>query len=147
MAKVLSTEDQDLSGKSIRSSRNTVYSDIDLSLAKNTTTNDIFKKKDAAAVKQAVLNLIQTGRFEKPFRPSFGANIANQLFEWSIEETASDLEDQIKSSIERFEPRAKIRQLIVKSNTERNTLSVFLEFQILNTSEIVSFETSLSRLR
>jgi|TARA_R110000803_G_scaffold46198_4_gene96981 phage baseplate assembly protein W len=147
MAKVLSTEDQDLSGKSIRSSRNTVYSDIDLSLAKNTTTNDIFKKKDAAAVKQAVLNLIQTGRFEKPFRPSFGANIANQLFELSIEETASDLEDQIKSSIERFEPRAKIRQLIVKSNTERNTLSVFLEFQILNTSEIVSFETSLSRLR
>jgi phage baseplate assembly protein W len=147
MAKVLSTEDQDLSGKSIRTTRNRVYKDIDLSLAKNTTTNDIFKKTDAAAVKQAIMNLIQTGRFEKPFRPSFGANIANQLFELSVDETAIDLENQIKTSIERYEPRAKVRQLTVISNTDRNTMSVFLEFQVLNTSEIVSFETSLSRLR
>jgi phage baseplate assembly protein W len=147
MAKVLSTEDQDLSGKSIRTTRNRVYKDIDLSLVKNTSTNDIFKKTDAAAVKQAISNLIQTGRFEKPFRPSFGANITNQLFELSTDETAADLQDQIKTSIERFEPRAKIRELIVNSNTDRNSLSVYLEFQVLNTSEIVSFETSLSRLR
>jgi len=147
MAKVLSTEDQELSGKSITTTRNRVYKDIDLSLAKNTTTNDIFKKQDAAAVKQAVMNLIQTGRFEKPFRPSFGANITNQLFELSASETATDLEYQIKTSIERFEPRAKVRELIVNSNPDRNYISVFLEFQILNTSEIVSFETSLSRLR
>jgi len=147
MAKVLSTEDQDLSGKSIRTVRNRTYSDVDLSFVKNTTTNDIFKKTDAAAVKQAVMNLVQTGRFEKPFRPSFGANIANQLFELSEDETASNLQDQIKTSIQRFEPRAKIRNLIVNTNNDRNSISVFLEFQILNTSEIVSFETSLSRLR
>ena len=60
MAKVLSTEDQDLSGKSIRTTRNRVYKDIDLSLVKKTSTNDIFKKTDAAAVKQAISNLIQT---------------------------------------------------------------------------------------
>jgi len=69
MAKILSTEDKDLQNSALTTSRSRVYSDIDLSFAVNTSTGDIFKKKDAAAVKQSVKNILQTNRFEKPFKP------------------------------------------------------------------------------
>jgi phage baseplate assembly protein W len=147
MAKVLSTEDGDLTGKSIRTSRTTDYIDIDLSFAKNTSTGDIFKKKDASAVKQSISNLLQTNRFEKPFSPEFGGNILGQIFELAVSDTGIEIEDQIRTTIARYEPRAKILSLNVISNVDQNSLFVQLEFQVVNTSEIVSFETTLSRLR
>jgi len=147
MAKVLSKDDKDLGSKSIRTTRSKLYTDIDLTLAKNSSTGDIFRKKDAASVKQAVMNLVQTSRFEKPFKPGFGADITNQLFELANAETGIEIENQIRNSLERFEPRAVIRELLVKSNSDQNSINVFLEFQVVNTNEIVSFETTLSRLR
>ena len=57
--RVLSKEDGNLNSVSIVTSRNRVYLDIDLLFDVN-SNGEIFKKRDAAAVKQAVKNLIQT---------------------------------------------------------------------------------------
>ena len=60
MARAYSTEDTNLS-KSLISSRGTDYKDIDLAFAAK-PAGDVFKKTDAAAVKQAVKNLLLTNR-------------------------------------------------------------------------------------
>ena len=147
MAKILSTEDKDLQNSALTTSRSRVYSDIDLSFAVNTSTGDIFKKKDAAAVKQSVKNILQTNRFEKPFKPDFGADIRGLLFELADDDSEDDLKEQIRGAINRFEPRANIQKLEVKFTVDQNTVRVKLEFKILSIDETVSLETTVSRLR
>ena len=147
MASILSTEDVNLQGRSLLASRERLYSDIDLTFSRNVNTGDIFKKKDAAAVKQAVKNLLQCNRFEKPFRPDFGADLRGMLFELAIEDTEQDLIDQVQGAIERYEPRVQINDLDLRLNLDQNSLAVRIEFEVLNTDENIVLETTVSRLR
>lgn len=137
MAKVFSSEDANLD-TSIRVTRKRLYSDIDLSLNSNIISQegkgDIYKKTDAAAVKQAIKNLLMTNRFEKPYRPAFGANLGSKLFELIDETSGNEIIDLIKITIERYEPRAKILNIKVFSNPDNYSLSVTLEFRIINTN-------------
>lgn len=137
MAKVFSSEDANLD-TSVRVTRKRLYSDIDLSLNANIISEeglgDIYKKTDAAAVKQAIKNLLMTNRFEKPYRPAFGANLGSKLFELIDETSGNEVIDLIKATIERYEPRAKILNIRVFSNPDNYSLSVTLEFRIINTN-------------
>ena len=65
----------DLGTNNVSVSRKVQYKDIDLTLAVKPTSGDVYKKLDAASVKQAVKNLIMTNELEKPFRPNNGANL------------------------------------------------------------------------
>lgn len=144
--RVLSAEDGSLNSVSIITSRNRAYLDIDLLFDVN-SNGEIFKKRDAAAVKQAVKNLVQTNFYEKPFLPFFGANIRDLLFELAYDDTASEIRDNIISAIQTYEPRARVRNVSVSSQPDLNSLSVTIEFQIINTGETVTFTTSITRLR
>ena len=64
--RVLSTEDGNLQKSTLISSRAVDYLDIDLTFAKR-PSGDIYKKKDAAAVKQSIKNLLLTDFYEKPW--------------------------------------------------------------------------------
>jgi phage baseplate assembly protein W len=144
--KILSREDGNLSGSTLIGSRSQEYGDIDLTF-NNKPSGDIFKKSAAGAVKQAVKNLLLTNFNEKPFRPNFGGDLNNLLFELADEDIDYDVEEQIIRAVENFEPRAKI--LKVESNTQldRNELKVKVTFLVKNLNEVVEFETALSRLR
>ena len=63
--RVLSREDNNLTS-SIITARKVQYKDIDLSFTAK-PNGELYTKRDAAAVKQAVKNLILTNHFEKPF--------------------------------------------------------------------------------
>ena len=66
--RAFSIEDGNLASKTILTSRTKSSEDIDLSFAAK-PSGDVFKKTDAAAVKQAVKNLLLTNFSEKPFLP------------------------------------------------------------------------------
>jgi phage baseplate assembly protein W len=144
--RVLSREDGNLSVSTIITSRAQDYRDIDLLFAAK-PNGEIYKKRDAAAVKQAVKNLILTNYYEKPFEPFYGGNIRALLFELADSEIEDDVKDQISRAIGIYEPRALVRNIFVNWQEERNSLTVTLEFQVVNTEEVVTFTTSLSRLR
>ena len=59
MARQFAVEDGNLQTRSIVTSRTVNYKDVDLTFSKK-ANNDIFKKEDAAAVKQAVKNILMT---------------------------------------------------------------------------------------
>lgn len=140
-------EDTNLQTATIATSRVRQYKDIDLSFTAK-PSGEIFKKTDAAAVKQAVKTLLLTNRLEKPFRPNFGGDIRNDLFELADNFTiAPILREKIITSIERFEPRAEITDVRVSALPDNNAIDATIEFRIVNTEEIVSFTTTLSRLR
>lgn len=145
MARILSIEDGNLSS-SILTSRDKLYSDIDL-LFERRPSGDIYRKTDADAVKQSVKNIVSTNRYEKPFEIFYGANITGMLFELAEVGMATHIEDQIKSALEQYEPRAKILNIDVNSNPDRNSLQVRLLFRIISTEQEVELETTVSRLR
>lgn len=144
--RVLSKEDGNLNTISIVTTRSKAYKDIDLSFTAK-PNGEIYKKTDAAAVKQAVKNLIQTNFYEKPFLPFFGGNIRDFLFELAYDDVGEDIRENVISAIETYEPRARVLEVSAKAQPDQNSLSVTVEFQVINTKEIVTLTTSISRLR
>jgi len=144
--KVLSTEDGNLQKTSLVSSRSVDYLDIDLTFNKR-PVGDVYKKKDAAAVKQAIKNLLLTDFYEKPFQPFFGANLRGMLFELADEETEEEVRENIVNAIQFYEPRVTIEDISVNILPDQNDMRVSVVFKIINTQEIVTFTTNLSRLR
>ena len=146
MARQLSIEDTNLSTSSISGFRNRLYSDIDLTLAVK-QNGDIYKKTDAAAVKQAVKNLVSTNYFEKPFQPNFGGNIRAYLFDLADDDTAEEIELTIASAITRYESRAKVMRVKAIPRPDYNSIEVTIVFRVISTSEEVTFTTVMARLR
>jgi len=144
--RVLSREDGNLSSASIITGRTTEYRDIDLSFRAK-PNGEIYNKKEAAAVKQAVKNLILTDYFEKPFEPFYGGNIRALLFELADEDIEDEVRENIIRAINSYEPRALIRDIQVDYQETRNSITITIEFQITRTEEVIVLQTSLSRLR
>ena len=145
MARAFSIEDGTLD-KSIVSSRNVAYKDIDLTFSPK-PAGDIFKKVDAAAVKQSVKNLLLTSRGEKPFNNFFGSNLNSALFGLDTEFDPEFVQNLIFDAITNHEPRARVLSVTVLLKPENNTLDTTVEFQVVNTKEIVTLDVSLARVR
>ena len=144
--RVLSNQDGKQETSAIITSRARAFKDIDLSFTAK-PNGELFTKKDASSVTQALKNLIQTNYFEKPFNPFFGANIRGMLFELVDEDSEEELAEQIVRAITNYEPRARLRHLDVDVEPDQNTIRVKIEYQVVNTEEVVTFSTSVSRLR
>ena len=144
--RVLSTEDGNLQKSTLISSRTVDYLDIDLTFAKR-PSGDIYKKRDAAAVKQSIKNLLLTDFYEKPFQPFFGGNLRAMLFELADEDTEDEVEENIRNAINKYEPRAEILTISVNVLPDQNDMRVSVYFKIISTEETVTFTTNLSRLR
>ena len=145
MARAFSIEDGTLD-KSIVSSRNVAYKDIDLTFSPK-PAGDIFKKVDAAAVKQSVKNLLLTSRGEKPFNNFFGSNLNSALFALDTEFDPEFVQNLIFDAITNHEPRARVLSVTVQLKPENNTLDTTVKFQVVNTKEIVTVDVSLARVR
>ena len=141
-----SIEDGNLQSRSVVSTKKRVYKDLDLTFAR-AANNDVFKKTDAAAVKQAVKNILLTNRLEKPFNATFGGNLNRFLFELSEYFDEQEIEDEIRETIQLYEPRARVTRIRVNVNPDLNDIKVTVVFQILNTLQRETLELSLARLR
>ena len=147
MANAFSLEDKNLDVSTILTSRSRAYKDIDLTFKNIPISGEIYKKTEASAVKQAVKNLVMTNFGEKPFDPEFGGHVQSLLFELAHEDTEEEIEEQILSAINRYEPRAVALSVIAISDPDRNSVDVTIVFQVVNTQEEVSLSIALARLR
>ena len=105
------------------------------------------EEQEAAAVKQAVKNIVSTNRYEKPFNMNFGSNITGMLFELAHSQMDRSIAQDIRSTLHKYEPRAKIMDINIVSNPDAYSLRVRLTFRILTTGEVIDLETTISRLR
>lgn len=146
VTRAFAVEDGNLSTASLVTSRTRLYKDIDLTFAKK-PSGEVYKKTDAAAVKQAVKNLLLTNKYEKPFQPEFGGDLNNLLFELVDNDTVYEIDGAIREAIQKYEPRAIVRQVATNLQPDLNSISVTVTFQIVNTEEIVTLDTTIMRLR
>ena len=146
MAKAFSIEDGNLNASTITQANARVYSDIDLTFTAR-PAGDLYKKKNVAAVKQAVKNLLLTGRSEKPFQPDFGGDLGVALFELDTDYQPHDIAQQISSTIARYEPRARVLNIDFTSYPDRNEIRATITIEVINVGETVSLDVNLARLR
>ena len=146
MAKVFSIEDVNQSSDTLVTARVRNYSDIDLTFQYK-PSGDVYKKTAAAAVKQAVKNLLMTAVSEKPFNQTFGANLGTALFELNTDYDVRDLSDLIFNTIEINEPRARVLNIDIINDSERNKLRATIVFEVVNVGEVVTLDVNLARLR
>ena len=122
------------------------FKDLSLSFAKNKVTDDLLVKKEDAAVKQAVLNLLLTNKGERVYDSDYGSNIRTYLFEPLDFGTAGTIKDEIVRTLKNYEPRVSIDECVVEPNIESNGFDVRLDFQVLSRADApISIEFFLNR--
>jgi phage baseplate assembly protein W len=146
MAKAFSIEDGNLGVKTITSARKQSYTDLDLTFSPK-PAGDLYKKNEAAAVKQAVKTLLLTNVTERPFNSDFGGNLNDFIFELDTETDADALSYRIINMIDLYEPRAKVLETDIILRPDTNEVRVVVKFQVVSTSEEVVLNLSLTRLR
>ena len=138
--------DASTTNKSKKSVR-TFYKDLDLDFTRNVVTNDVVKIEDVNAVKRSVKNLIQTNHYERPFHPEIGCGIRELLFENFTPLTGIFIKRKVEEVITNYEPRARLSQVAVNEQPDRNGIQVTVYFYVMNIPEPVSVTTLLQRIR
>ena len=137
--------DSQTQSKSTRNSRS--FRDIDLDFDRNTVTNDVNVVEDVIAIKRSVRNLIQTNFYERPFQPELGCGIRELLFENFTPLTGIFIRRKVEEVITNYEPRARLSQVTVNEQPDRNGIEVTVYFYVMNIPEPVSVTTLLQRIR
>jgi phage baseplate assembly protein W len=128
-------------------SQSLLYSDFFDNLDVHPELHDIVIKKNEDSVKQAILNLILTDKYERPFAPTFGSNLRKHLFEPITSVTTESIQNEISSAIMNFEPRVKLISVVATPYIDQNAYAVTITFYIVNISKSVTLSTILYRVR
>jgi phage baseplate assembly protein W len=123
------------------------YKDLDLDFIKHPTTGDVSTKTDAEAVKRSVRQLVLTNKYERPFQPFLHSGVRALLFEPLSPITAYNIRQQIIDVITRYEPRAKLMEVQVIADEDRNSFEASIYFRVINIPEPIVLNLTLKRLR
>ena len=126
---------------------NVNYKDLDLDFGRNVVTNDVNKLTNVEAVKRSVRNLINTSHFERPFHPEIGSDVRALLFENMTPLTALNLQRKVQEVLINFEPRIRLVQIYATPDYDGNSYQLSVYFYVIGTTELVTVQTFLERLR
>ena len=111
-----------------------VFKDINLSFKRHPVTNDVVTIRDEDAIKRSVRNIIFTIIGEKPFEPNFGSVINSALFELDTTLNQIRISDEIKNSLENYEPRIAGISVSVSIYPDSNELNCTVQYDIIGLS-------------
>ena len=107
------------------------FRDVSMSFKKNPLNDDLILLKNANAIARSIKNIVFTFPGEKPFNENFGSRVSRLLFDNFDDLTASNIKDEIETSIRRFEPRVRLRSVRTKPDFEGNAFDVQIIYDII----------------
>ncbi len=107
------------------------FKDISLSFSPHPVTKDIPILKNESAIVRSVRNLVQTIPTERFFNSDIGSEVRGSLFGFVDYGTASQIEDQIQTVVENFEPRVENVVVEVEPQDDNNSFGVVIRFDII----------------
>ena len=110
------------------------FRDINLLFKRHPVTNDLVSIRDEDAIKRSVKNIIFTILGEKPFEPSFGSVINDALFDLDTNLNEIRIQDEITSSLSRFEPRIANIIVTVSVVPDTNEMNCTVQYDIVGLS-------------
>lgn len=123
------------------------FRDLDLNFTKHPATKDVATRVGDQAIIRSVRNLIYTANYEKPFHPEIGGSIRQMLFENIDGMTAQNLKRAISDVIANFEPRVRVKDVVVQAKEEQNYFEVSIEFYIVNNASPTNITVFLERVK
>lgn len=124
-----------------------LYADFLTDFDMHPVKKDVVRYINENAVKQSIKNLILTNRGDRLFNNTLGCDIRSMLFEQMSASNDEVIMDLIRSTIENYEPRARIMDINVTSDYDTNTVNVTIVFSIINKQEPITLELILNRIR
>ena len=107
------------------------FKDISMSFGSNPLTDDLIALKNENAISRSVRNIVMTLPGEKPFNPNFGSNVSALLFESMDEVTSSLIVDEIRTSIDNYEPRVELQSVEAIPDFDGNSYDVVIIYDII----------------
>ena len=132
-----------IGGSDLKKSRS--FKDFSVNFAKNPFTDDLSVVHNDNSIKQAVKNIILTSPGEKPFQPLVGSSVSRLLFEPLDAFTADTIAEEIRTTINQYEPRVALTRVDVTPIYENNKLNVSLEYRIVGLPIVETIEFVLQR--
>ena len=115
------------------------FKDISMTFQANPLNEDLIALKNENAIARSIRNIVFTTPGEKFFNPSFGSRITESLFENIDEITATVIVDEIRQSIDNYEPRVEVDDVKAFPNYENNSFDVTITYDVIG-SEIPTQE-------
>ena len=115
------------------------FKDISMTFQSNPLNDDLIAIKNENAIARSLRNIVYTLPGEKFFNQSFGSRITESLFENIDAITATIIVDEIRESIEIYEPRVKLIDVKAFPDYENNGFDVIIIYDIVG-SEVPAQE-------
>ena len=107
------------------------FRDISMTFQNNPLNSDLIALKNETAIARSIRNIVFTLPGEKFFNPNFGSRVTRSLFENIDEISASNIRDEIATSIVNFEPRVELKNVEVIPNYDNNSFDVIITYSIV----------------
>ncbi len=107
------------------------FKDIGSAFQANPLSNDLLAIKNETAIARSVRNLVFTLPGERFFNEDLGSRVSRSLFENIDSISASLIEDEIRNTINNFEPRVELINVVVAPNYDNNEFNVTISYNIV----------------
>ena len=107
------------------------FKDISSSFKVNPLNEDLIAVKNETAIARSIRNLIMTQPGERFFNPILGSEVTGLLFENMDNLTASEIGDQIRLTVENFEPRVILTNVEVSPDYDNGEFNVTINYDIV----------------
>jgi len=107
------------------------FKDISMTFQRNPLTNDLIALKNENAIARSIRNIVFTLPGEKFFNENFGSRVSRTLFENVDDITASIIEDEIRQSIDNFEPRVNLISVDSFPDNDNGSYDVTIVYEII----------------
>ena len=115
------------------------FKDISMTFQSNPLNEDLIAIKNENAIARSLRNIVFTLPGEKFFNESFGSRITESLFENIDEITATIIVDEIRQSIDNYEPRVEVDDVKAFPDYDNNSFDVTITYDVIG-SEIPTQE-------
>ena len=107
------------------------FKDISMTFQVNPLNYDLIGLKNESAIARSVRNLVFTLPGERFFNENLGSKVSRSLFENMDEISASVIQDEITNTINNYEPRVNLINVVVSPNYDENEFNVTINYRIV----------------
>ena len=107
------------------------FKDISMSFEVNPINEDLITVKNRTAIARAIRNLVLTTPGERFFNEDLGSRVSEVLFDNLDEISASSIRDEVEETIIKFEPRVKLKDVLVKPNYDNHEFDVTVIYDVI----------------
>lgn len=105
---------------------------VDLPFSGKAVFNTTFTSRDA--IKANLVNYFLTNKGERYLNPNFGSDIRLFLFDNISEDRVINIKARITKELKVYFPRVETSAFDITADPDRNTLKVYLRYEILNSN-------------